>query len=122
MIRKVSTFFLVASAAITAWAAGGASAAAQAGGPARSGLTGQWQLNRKLSEDALEKLRSAGGEGGHAGRGERPGDHGPGHDGGSGGRAEEKQWEEARNLMLNAPARFVLTQNDQKVVLTEPNG
>src|SRR6266545_1022213 len=118
MIRKVSTFFLVASAAITAWAAGGASAAAQAGGPARSGLTGQWQLNRKLSEDALEKLRSAGGEGGHAGRGERPGDHGPGHDGrpgghgpghrgGSGGRAEEKQWEEARNLMLNAPARFV---------------
>jgi hypothetical protein len=131
MIKKTYTFFLTAAAVITAWAAGGGSAAAQAGGPSRPGLTGKWQLNPKLSEDALEKLRSVGGEGGHAGRGERPGDHGPGHDGRpdghgpdhrGGGRAEEKQWEEARNLILNAPPRFVLTQNDQKVVLTEPNG
>lgn len=27
-----------------------------------------------------------------------------------------------RRIRLNAPARFVLTQDDQKIVLTEPDG
>jgi len=58
----------------------------------------------------------------HAGRAGRRGGHGPGRHGGRGGRADEKHLEEARNLILNAPTRFVLTQDDRKVVLTEPDG
>jgi hypothetical protein len=132
MIRKVSTFLLLA-AVITAWAAGRAPVAAQGGhgpghrggggggAPARPDLTGEWQLNPELSEDAQEKLQSMGG--GHGpGHGGGPGGHGPGHGGGGGGGAEAKQMEEVRNLLLNAPTRFLLTQDDQKVVLTEPNG
>lgn len=132
MINKSSTFFLVAAAAITAWAAGGFSIAAQARATARPELTGQWQLNRDLSDDAREKLQDMGVGGGNAGHD----GHGPGHGGGAGrgghgpghggsGRAKEEmraQLEEAHDLILNAPGRFVLTQDDQEVVLTEPDG
>lgn len=128
MIKTISTLVVVATAAITAWAAPGLSAAAQTDTTVRPDLTGEWQLNPELSEDAQEKLQNMGG--GDVGRG----GHGPGHGGGAGrgghgpgrrgddGRAEERQFEEAHNLILNAPARFVLTQDDQKVVLTEPDG
>lgn len=123
MIKKRSTFFLVASAAvvITAWAPG-VFVAAQATATARPDLTGHWQLNRDLSDDAQEKFQSMGDGARHADRGGRPSGHGPGRHGEGGGRSNEKQLEEVHNLILNAPARFVLTQDDQKIVLTEPDG
>src|SRR5262249_12362554 len=134
MIKKSATFFLLASAVavITAWAAGGASFVAQADATVRPDLTGQWQLNRDLSDDAQEKLQNMGGGGGDAdGRGHGPGHRGrsggsggdgPGHRGGSGGSGGEGQAAHAQlgEMILSAPTRFVLTQDDQKVVLTEP--
>jgi hypothetical protein len=111
MLQKRSIFFLVASAAIviTVWVITPVSVAAQANAPARSDLAGDWQLNRDLSDNPQTKFESMGGEGGHAGHGGPPGVHGQG-------------LEEIRNLMLNAPTRFVLTQDEEKVVLIEPNG
>jgi hypothetical protein len=41
---------------ITACAASGVTVAAQASAPRRLDLTGQWQLNRDLSDDTREKL------------------------------------------------------------------
>jgi len=116
MIQKSSTFALLAfvAAVITA-------VAAQTNAPVRPDLSGAWQLNGDLSDDPQAKLQSMGGGGGHAGRGGGRGGHGPGHQGG-GGRTEEKQLEGVQNLMQNAPTRFVLTQDDQKVVLTQPDG
>ncbi|MPY89628.1 MAG: hypothetical protein GEU99_17100 [Luteitalea sp.] len=123
MIQTRITRALLACMApvITAWAAAGVSVAAEADVPGQPDLTGQWQLNRNLSDDAKEKLQSMGDMGGHAGRGAG---HGPGRHGG-GGRAEEEmgaQMEEMHDLILNAPVHFVLTQDEQKVVLTEPDG
>ncbi|MPZ18484.1 MAG: hypothetical protein GEV06_11305 [Luteitalea sp.] len=123
MIQTRITRALLAcvAAVITAWAAAGVSVAAQAATPGRPDLTGQWQLNKDLSDDAQEKLQSRGGAGEHAGRG--GGGHGPGRHGG--GRAEEEmgpEMKEAHDLILNAPIHFVLTQDGQKVVLTEPDG
>lgn len=126
MIQKSSTFpLLVCGAAIiTACAAAGVTFAAQAGAPRRPDLTGQWQLNSDLSDDAREKLQSMGHGSGDADRG----GHGPGRHGGfggifgsifGGGRAAHAQLED---VILNAPTRFALTQDDQKVVMTEPNG
>jgi Spy/CpxP family protein refolding chaperone len=122
MIKKRSTFprLACAAAVIAVLTAAGVSVAAQAGAPLRPDLTGQWQLNRDLSDDAREKLQSMGGGGGDA----SGGGHGPGRHGGffgifGGGRAAHAQLEE---VILNAPSRFALTQDDQKVVLTEPNG
>lgn len=132
MIKKGSTFFLVAAAAVTTWAAGSVSVAAQTAATARPDLTGQWQLNSDLSDDTQEKLPNTGGRGEDAGLGSHGpnhggsvgrGGHGPGH--GGGGRAEEemrKQLEDARNLILNAPTRFILGQDGQEVVLIEPDG
>jgi hypothetical protein len=121
MIKKSATFFLLSSAVavITAWAAEGVSVVAQVATIVRPDLTGQWQLNRDLSDDAREKLQSMGGGGDASGGGHGPGRHGEGGGAGDGGRAAHAQLEE---VILSAPTRFVLTQDDQKVVLTEPDG
>jgi hypothetical protein len=100
MIKKSSTFPLLATV-VTAWGVAAISATAQT---SRPDLTGQWQLNRDLSDDAQGKFASIGG-GGH-------------HGGGGPGRGME----EIRNLLVNAPTRLVVAQDDQQVVLTEPNG
>ena len=69
MIQKRLTFALVAcvAAVVSAWAVAGISVAAQAGAAGRLDLSGQWQLNRDLSEDAQAKFASMGGGGGHHG-------------------------------------------------------
>jgi hypothetical protein len=92
MIKKSSTFPLLVAVTTMMIAAAG-----------RPDLTGQWQLNRELSDDAQAKFASMGGGGQHGG--------GRGH-----------EVEETRNLIVNAPTRLVVAQDDQKVVLTEPNG
>ena len=105
MIQKRLTFALVAcvAAVVSAWAVAGISVAAQAGAADRPDLSGQWQLNRDLSEDAQAKFASMGGGGQHGG--------GRGH-----------EVEETRNLIVNAPTRLVVAQDDQKVVLTDADG
>src|SRR5215510_9011992 len=122
MVKKSATFFLLSSAVavITAWAAGGVSVGAQVAATVRPNLTGQWQLNRDLSDNAREKLQNMGGSGGDA----DGGGHGPGHRGGSGGSGGGGQAAHAQlgEMILSAPIRVVLTQDDQKVVLTEPDG
>lgn len=107
MIKKISIFPLLAAAAalMTAWIVAGTSLTAQSGAAGRPDLTGQWQLNRDLSEDAQAKFGGIAGGGGHHGGG----GHGQG-------------MEEIRNLLLNAPTRLVVAQDDQKVVLTEADG
>ena len=142
MIKKSATFFLLASAVavITAWSAGGVFVVARVAAKVRPDLTGQWQLNRDLSDDSQEKLQNMGGGGGGAdggghgpghrggsggsGGGADGGGHGPGHRGGSGGGGGGEQAAHAQlgEMILSAPTRFVLTQDDQKVVLTEPDG
>src|SRR5262245_58698959 len=122
MIKKSATFFLLAFAVavITAWSAGGVFVVARVAAKVRPDLTGQWQLNRDLSDDSQEKLQNMGGGGGGA----DVGGHGPGHRGGSGGGGGGEQAEHAQlgEMILSAPTRFVLTQDDQKVVLTEHEG
>lgn len=102
-------------------AAGSVRVAAQERGVTRPDLSGRWELNRDLSEDAkskLESMRSSQGAGGH----------GPGRHGGfggifrgifGGGQAAHAQLEE---VILDAPTSFLLSQDDQKVVLTESDG
>src|SRR6516164_1586128 len=110
MIQKRLTFALVAcvAAVVSAWAVAGISVAAQAGAAGRLDLSGQWQLNRDLSEDAQAKFASMGGGGGHHGGGQ-PGAQGQG-------------MEEIRDRLLKAPTRLVVAQDDQKVVLTDADG
>ena len=78
----------------------------------RPDLSGRWQLNRDLSENAEEKLKSMGDDGGHAG--------------GWLGRIFAGGWEKRHAqfeaVIVNAPSSFVLAQEDQRVVLTEPDG
>jgi len=101
VIKKSSTFpFFVAL--LTAWSVVAVSATAQA---VRPDLTGEWQLNRDLSEDVQAKFAGMGGGVGHHGGG----GHGQG-------------MEDIRNSFVNAPTCLVVAQGDQKVVLTEPDG
>lgn len=130
MTQKSSSLplFVCVAAIITACVGAGVTFAAQAGAPRRPDLTGQWQLNRDLSDDAREKLQAMHGGSGHTGGG----GHGPGRHGGfggllggifgGGGAGSEEMHAQLEEVIVNAPARFDLTQDDQKVVLTEPNG
>jgi hypothetical protein len=108
MTKKISTFpRLAAAAAVTsAWMIAGASFAAQANAQPRPDLSGHWQLNRDLSEDAFVKLLAIMGSGG-------------GHHGGGG---HGQGAEEIHNFLVNAPTSFAITQKDEAVVLTESNG
>lgn len=113
--RKRSGLAYVAFAGILVLATEIAPVVTQERESLRPDLSGRWQLNRDLSEDAREKLQSMGG-GGDAGGG-----HGPGRHGGifGGGQAAHEQLDE---VIRNAPTSFVLAQDDTKVVLTEPDG
>jgi hypothetical protein len=95
--------------------------AAQERAVSQPNLSGSWQLNRALSDDAKAKLESM-----HSSQ--PAGGHGPGRHGGlgrifggifGGGQAGHAQLEE---VVVNAPDRFVLVQDDQKVVLTASEG
>jgi hypothetical protein len=83
----------------------------------RPDLSGRWRLNEERSENAQSKLQemqsqSAGrGAGGHMGLG-----------GLFGGGAQQKQIDEARGLVLDTAERFVLTQDGDRIVLTDGDG
>jgi hypothetical protein len=110
----------VACAALVAslLATGGVCVIAQERESIRPDLSGHWQLNREISENAetkLERMQSSQGGG-----------HGPGRHGGVLGRlfggGDHAQMEEARGLLLNAPASFTLRQDGDRLVLTESDG
>jgi hypothetical protein len=84
----------------------------------RPDLSGRWELNPDLSDNAQKKIEGM--------RPSRPaGGHGPGRHGGwlgrifGGGQAPHAELEK---VILSAPTSFVLIQDDQKVVLMEPDG
>jgi hypothetical protein len=81
----------------------------------RPDLSGPWQLNRQLSESAeakLERLQSSQSSG-----------HGPGRHGGDGfGGSHATQMGDIRALLIAAPASFILTQDGDRIVLTESDG
>jgi len=120
MIQKSSSFALFAGVAtvMIALAVAGISVVAQTGAAGRPDLTGHWQLNRDLSEDAQAKFAGMGGGGGHHGGGGGGGGH---HSGGQPG-AQGQGMEEILNRLLNAPTRLVVAHDDQKVVLTDAEG
>jgi hypothetical protein len=126
--RKRLTFPIVAVVAtvMSGWVVAGKAVPAQAA-TARPDLTGEWQLNPNLSENAEQKIQDMHGEGGQAGHhggfggggGGQGGHHGGGGGAGSGG---QSGMAEMRELILNPPTRFVVTQDERQVVLTEPEG
>ena len=122
-----STFspLAIAVVIVTGFATTGVNAAAQANARRQPDLTGEWQLNSDLSEDPQEKLQSmrAGGE--HAGREHAGGAQADRAGHGAGRHEIEAQREthtQLAELILSAPARFVLTQDGDQVILTEPDG
>lgn len=84
----------------------------------RPDLSGRWQLNRELSENAQAKLEHM--------QSSQGGGHGPGRHGGVFGRwfggGHSGQMEEARSRFLNAPASFTVRQDGDRIVLTESDG
>jgi hypothetical protein len=121
MTQKCSALLacaFIASGVITTATAHGAAQDRVAGRP---NLSGSWQLNRDLSDDAKTKLESM-----HSSQ--PAGGHGPGRHGGLGrifggifGRGHSGHTE-LEEVVVNAPTRFVVMQDDQKVILTEPEG
>src|SRR5262245_9808787 len=82
----------------------------------RPELSGRWRLNHELSENAESKLQGMQSQSGGYG----PGRHmGPG---GLFGGAQQTQIEEARWLVLNAAERFVLTQDGDRIIVTDGDG
>lgn len=82
---------------------------------ARADLSGRWQLNRELSENAQQKIDRMQSSQGHG-----PGRHGLGGIFGrlfGGGDIQE-----ARRMVLNAPISFTLAQDGNRIVLTGGDG
>jgi len=121
-MRTTKHAALIASAALGSLLVGGSvRASAQQSESLRPNLSGQWTLNRELSEDAqakLERLHSS-----SQGRGSQGGGHGPGRHGGAGsGSGQSAQMDEVRDLLLDAPSWFTVTQNGERIVLTANDG
>src|SRR5262245_26401170 len=115
-MRTIRQFVVVACAALLGNAADAEHVIAQGRNPGHPDLSGRWQLNAELSENAEPKLEAV-----HSGQ---SGGHGPGrHVGGLfGGGPSVAQMEEARDLLLNAPPWFVVRQDGERVVLTDNSG
>src|SRR5215813_5117836 len=80
-------------------------------------LSGRWELNAGLSENAQEKLEKM--------QPRQDGGHGPGRHGlGSlfGGGPDPAQMEEARGLLLDAPTWFTVVQSGDRIVFSESDG
>jgi hypothetical protein len=94
-----------------------ACAAVIAAAAARPNLSGRWQLNTELSENGQAKVEQmhAGQEGGHG-----PGRHGLGAM--FGGGPSEAEMNEARALMLDVAEWLTVTQDGDRIVLTDSNG
>lgn len=83
--------------------------------PARVDLSGRWQLNPELSENAQQKVDRMQTSHGHG-----PGRHGLG---GLFGRLfGGGDMDQARRMVLNAPSSFTVTQDGHRIVLTSSDG
>jgi hypothetical protein len=82
---------------------------------ARADLSGRWQINRELSENAQQKIDRIQSSQGHG-----PGRHGLG---GIFGRLfGGGDMQEARRMLLDAPTSFTLAQDGNRIVLTGSDG
>jgi hypothetical protein len=90
---------------------------AQVPEPIHADISGRWDLNAELSENAYKKLEAMHSSqgGGHGTRGHRMG-------GLSGGAPDATQMEEARAQFVDAPSWFVLTRDGDRIVLTGDDG
>jgi hypothetical protein len=82
---------------------------------ARADLSGQWMLNRQLSENAQEKVDQMQSSQGHG-----PGRHGLG--GLLGRLFGGGDMEDARRMVLNAPSSFTLALDGDRVTIIEGEG
>jgi hypothetical protein len=95
---------------------------------ARPKLTGRWQLNKELSEDARAKLaeaRERGGRPGGGGMGGRPGGggRGGGRPGGmGGGQRPEGPGAMRIRALLDPPQTLIITGNDAELTLDGGDG
>src|SRR5262249_12030403 len=113
--RRFSTRQVLAVFVGVAAMAATAVASSQERAPLGADLSGRWRLNGDLSENAeakLERMRSqsSGGGGGHMGP--------RGLFGGS----QQAQMEDARAMILDARPSFVLTQDGDRIVITDSSG
>jgi len=113
--RRFSTRQVLAVFVGVAAMAATAVASSQERAPLGADLSGRWRLNGDLSENAeakLERMRSQspGGGGGHMGP--------RGLFGGS----QQAQMEDARAMILDARPSFVLTQDGDRIVITDSSG
>ena len=118
MTAKYSPLVAHAALIVSLVAVGSTRVVAQERESRRPDLSGRWQLNRELSENAEAKLEHM--------QSSRSGGHGPGRHGGVLGRlfggGHNAQMEEARKLVLNTPSSFSLTQDGDRIVLAESDG
>jgi hypothetical protein len=112
-ITKYPTLIACAALVGTMVGAAGVPVIAQEREPLRSDLSGRWRLNQELSENAqakIDRMQSSQG-------------HGPGRHGGILGRLfGGGDMQAMRDLILNAPASFTLTQDGDRIVLTGSDG
>src|SRR3990170_1426143 len=96
-------------------AIGGVHVSGQERETARADLSGRWQINRELSENAQQKIDRMQSSQGHG-----PGRHGLG---GIFGRLfGGGDMQEARRMLLDAPTSFTLAQDGNRIVLTGSDG
>ncbi len=86
-----------------------ARANAQGSESLRPDLSGRWELNAELSENATAKLEQLAQAGGHGPRR---------HFGGPFGGGRKAQMKQAQDMVLNAPQSLVVTQDGDRIVLT----
>lgn len=117
--RKHAAVIAYAALAGSLLVGGSVRAIAQQRESPRPDLSGRWTLNRDLSENAQAKIeRMHASQGGGASQGHGPGRHGGG---GSGG-GQAAQMNEVRDLLLDAPSWFTVTQDGERFVLTSNDG
>lgn len=111
---RPEAFIAFAAFAVSLLAALGASADAQSE-TRRPNLSGRWILNTELSENAQAKLERM--------HGSQEGGHGPArHGGGGSGGGPAAQMNEIRSLLLDAPMWFTVSQDADRIVLTDSDG
>lgn len=109
-ITKTPALVVCVAVVFTMVGVGSVRVITEQGEAVRPNLSGRWQLNAELSENAQTKVD----------RMQTSQGHGPGrHFGGLFGRLfGGGDMEEARRLLLNAPSSFILTQDGDRIVLT----
>jgi hypothetical protein len=115
--KKPSSLVAYTILVVSLFAAGTVAVITQQRESPRPDLTGRWQLNRELSENAEAKLEAM-----HSsqGGGHRPPAGMHGLSGLFGGGKDEA--EQARDMFLHRPTAFVVNQDGDRIELTDSDG